>query len=76
MRAFDPSSIYSSRLILYLNRRSFLIAHIILQELGGEEWERTVKWYSVDGGLVLETMEIEEDVDFACGPVTSRYRDS
>jgi len=53
-----------------------LIAHIILQELGGEEWERTVKWYSVDGGLVLETMEIEEDVDFACGPVTSRYRDS
>jgi predicted P-loop ATPase/GTPase len=43
--------------------------------LGGEEWERMVKWYlsrwRISVGDVVENMEIEEEVDFACGPVTS-----
>jgi len=46
-----------------------------VKELGGEEWERTVKWYlsrwRISIGDVVENMEIEEEVDFACGPVTS-----
>jgi len=46
-----------------------------VKELGGEEWERTVKWYlsrwRISIGDVVKNMEIEGEVDFACGPVTS-----
>jgi hypothetical protein len=46
-----------------------------VKELGGQEWEMTVKWYlnrwRISIGDVVKNMEIEEEVDFACGPVTS-----
>jgi len=46
------------------------------KELGGEEWERTVKWYlsrwRISIGDVVGNMAIEE-VDFACGLVSGHY---
>jgi hypothetical protein len=47
---------------------------LVVKELHGTEWERTIKWYLAGWriiiGDIVENMELGEDIDFACGPIT------